>query len=402
MIEKANNKLDDLIEKVSHHSVNKRSSQNLLYHLKYFFGESNNKIHEFTKKTPLFFYSLKRIGYSLLTILMAVIVIYCLFHFVMKDETLIKDLNGVMDKLKLFPGNAKYERIVSSRKKMVGLDGPLLYQIFIYIRNIIPVIPKTVFIQPKLLDTGDLVATPIKTLFFLGLSVTDLPGFHMQTPVQTIFKDAMPSSFKLGFPGVLLSYVFGIPLGIIAGKNKDRKADRLINALCSVFMVIPAVVTITIFYSVSLSIGGSTSWVLGGIETKIYAILCVVIFSFSGITLYTRRLVVDEMTTEYTKFAQSKGLSSRYIFFVHIYRNAFIKMAGSIPATFASTIFGLNILVEGKWGVRGMGSYVSNAINGNDIFVAMGYVVISAVVGVFAGLLGDLLTAALDPRIKFR
>jgi oligopeptide transport system permease protein len=55
---------------------------------------------------------------------------------------------------------------------------------------------------------------------------------------------------------------------------------------------------------------------------------------------------MDEISNDYTSLALAKGLSSRRIYYVHIFRNAGIRILQAIPGVFVATIFGLSILTE--------------------------------------------------------
>jgi oligopeptide transport system permease protein len=60
----------------------------------------------------------------------------------------------------------------------------------------------------------------------------------------------------------------------------------------------------------------------------------------------TRRYVLDETTSDYTSLALAKGLTHRRIYYVHIFRNAGIRIIHAIPAMFVAAVFGLSLLTE--------------------------------------------------------
>gem|GEM_PF-948444 len=77
-----------------------------------------------------------------------------------------------------------------------------------------------------------------------------------------------------------------------------------------------------------------------------FPVIGIVLLIMPMIIVNTRRFVVDEMTADYTKFALSKGLSGKYVFFVHVFRNAGVRLVRDIPIMFIITLFGSSILVE--------------------------------------------------------
>ncbi|AVN64230.1 MULTISPECIES: oligopeptide ABC transporter permease OppB [Mesoplasma] len=391
--------IEELIESVSETVTSSKREKNIFVKSKFYMNNLLEIFYEFKKRYPLLFYSIKRIFFALITMYAAVIVIYCMISFIVKDETYLMDISGMFAKLGIQIGDDKYNTILGTRKKMLGVDGTLLHQILIYLRNITPFIPKTIQTNPTLTETGEIISTPVTKMFYLGLILSGNIK-PVRTPVTEVFSSTMGVSFILGTVATILAYLIGIPLGIYAAIKKDKPQDSLINGISLVIIALPSLVLIKILYEISLKMGGSTQWQLGGIGTKMFPVIGLLLFITPGITITTRRFVVDEMTADYRKFALSKGLDEKYIFFVHVFRNAFIRMVRSIPAVFIASVFGSSLLIERTWNIQGMSNVVINAISASDIFLIMGVVVLSAFASIVSILAGDLLLAILDPRVK--
>ncbi|WP_028124605.1 ABC transporter permease [Mesoplasma melaleucae] len=222
----------------------------------------------------------------------------------------------------------------------------------------------------------------------------------VRSPVTEVFSSTMGVSFIVGTVAKILAYLIGIPLGIFAAIKKDKQQDGLINGLTLVIIALPALVLIKILYEFSLKMGASTQWQLGKIGTKIFPVIDLLLFITPGIIIITRRFVVHEMTSDYRKFALSKGLGEKYIFFVHVFRNSFIRMVRSIPAVFIASVFGSSLLIKRTWNIQGMSNVVISSISASYIFLIMGVVVLSAFASIVSILAGDLLLAILDQRVK--
>ena len=115
--------------------------------------------------------------------------------------------------------------------------------------------------------------------------------------------------------------------------------------------------------------------------------------------LWTRRYVVDQMNSDYVKFAKAKGLNQREIFSRHIFKNAIIPIAQGIPASLAACITGA-IITESIYSVGGMGKMLPNAINqyNNIMIVALAFMF--STVSVLSVLAGDIVLTKVDPRIS--
>ncbi|PPE04751.1 oligopeptide ABC transporter permease [Entomoplasma ellychniae] len=392
--------LENLIEKVSDNPLNKKSSHKILYQINHGFQESVLILDEFCKKHSLLTYSLKRIFFALITIYLAIIVVFWMISFVVKDEVLIADLSSKFAKMGIERGDTRYNKILENRKEALGVSGPLIYQILNYLKNVTPLFPKTVQTSPILNDiTGNIETTPVVKWFYLGLALkpTNKPIF---TPVSEIFSSGMKISFVVGFIGTSFGYILGIPLGVYAAIKKDKTADNVINWYSLIMFALPTLVTIKVFYEISMGLGSHTSWTTGGLYTRMFPILAIILLMVPGVAFMTRRYVVDEMNADYTRFATAKGMGEKYVFFVHVFRNSFIRMVRGMPGAFIFTIFGTSLLIERTWNIQGMTYFVIGAMGSKDLFTVMGFVVISSFLGIFANLIGDLLLAILDPRVK--
>ena len=115
---------------------------------------------------------------------------------------------------------------------------------------------------------------------------------------------------------------------------------------------------------------------------------------------WLRRYMIDQMNSDYVKFARSGGLSEREIFSRHILKNAAIPIIHGIPAAVLGSIIGA-IITERVYVVPGAGNLLTKAINANDNGVIVGLTLFYAVLSVTSIILGDVLMSMIDPRINF-
>jgi len=80
-------------------------------------------------------------------------------------------------------------------------------------------------------------------------------------------------------------------------------------------------------------------------------------------------------------------------------RNAFVPMAQNLPANILYTISG-SLYVESLFSIPGMGGLLIAAIQKQDNPLVQALVLIYSSIGILGLLLGDLLMALCDPRIK--
>lgn len=399
-----NTKISNLFDEVSLDNQVSGGAKFAWEKTKYGFSKFNQSRIEFLNRTPLVSYSIKRILYAIITLYLAMIVMYALLRIVTPDSVYISDIN--LDKAGIKPGTEMYYALIANRKQLLGVDGSLISQIFKYLNNITPLWRKTILIDPTFVineatNTLEITGTEIKMWMYLGVIFGKTTAIPLGTLVQDAFAEAIPVSFKIGAIAVGLSYIIGMPLGILAAKYKEKWQDNSINGINLILLAIPSLVIIKILYEFSIYYMNAGALYEGAsLYTKMFPVIGVMLLVMPTIIVTTRRYVIDEMTADYTKFAMSKGLSSTYVFYVHVFRNAFIRMVKNIPEIFILTLFGSSILVEQHWTVPGMSKFILAGVKDRDTFVVLGYIYVSAGVGIFANLIGDLALAVLDPRVK--
>ena len=110
--------------------------------------------------------------------------------------------------------------------------------------------------------------------------------------------------------------------------------------------------------------------------------------------------MIDQMNSDYVRFARSGGLSEQEIFSKHILKNAIIPIVHGIPGTILFAMTGA-IITERVYVVPGAGNMLTKAINAYDNGVIVGMTLFYAVLSVVSIILGDVLMSMVDPRISF-
>ena len=135
------------------------------------------------------------------------------------------------------------------------------------------------------------------------------------------------------------------------------------------------------------------------VSTWILPIICLSLGNIANYAMWMRRYMVDQLNSDYVKLAMAKGVSRRDIMYKHVFRNAFVPMVQLLPSSLLLTIMG-SIYVESLFSIPGMGGLLIDVIKRQDNTMVQALVLIYACMGILGLLLGDLLMAVVDPRIK--
>ncbi len=243
----------------------------------------------------------------------------------------------------------------------------------------------------------------------MGLSL-----LYRQSVAEVIGQKLANSLLLLAFAWAVSGLV-GFALGILAGINRDKAADRIIKGyalltastplfwLALLFLLVFSVLLGWFPIGLSVPIGMDADSVVLADRLK-HAFLPALVLSITGISsvaLHTREKIIDVMESEYVLFALVRGEKKLQILKNHGLRNILLP---AITLQFASIgeIFGGSVLVEQVFSYPGLGQAAVTAGLGGDVPLLMGITVISAAL-VFAGnLTANILYGVVDPRIRRR
>lgn len=303
-------------------------------------------------------YLLRRIGEALIVLVIVVLVVFCLLR--------LMPLEGYFDESIDILTEAQIEQTLRN----LGLLDPLHIQLKNFIVNLMH---------------GD-----------LGVSIT----YRKNVPIVDILADKIPYSLAFGLGAFLLSYIIGLPAGILMALYKGKWFDSIGTAYIVVINALPAAVYL-LFIQIYVTEICSLPMLFKE-DNPISWILPLICMSLSGIAaraMWIRRYMVDQLSTDYIKLAKAKGLGSKAIMFKHVFRNAFVPMTQNIPVNLLMLIGG-SIYVESLFSIPGMGGLLITAIQKQDNTLVQAIVLIYSTIGVFGMIVGDVLMSVTDPRIK--
>ena len=120
---------------------------------------------------------------------------------------------------------------------------------------------------------------------------------------------------------------------------------------------------------------------------------------FAAWSRFQRAATLDGLESDHARLARATGASSRRVLVRHVLRNALVPLT-TVVAVDLSLVFGGAILIEKVFAWQGMGSLLVEAVSERDPNLVMGWLMVTGVVVVGCNLAADLISAALDPRVR--
>ena len=245
-------------------------------------------------------------------------------------------------------------------------------------------------------------------------------SFATRRPVGRVLREALPVSLWLGGGSLLLTFLIGVPVGILQAARRGRAVDRALTVAATLVYAAPsywlALALVAVFTY------GAATWGLpaamrlpafgmrspgielhGGafvVDLARHSVLPLTILAAigaAGVARYARTSVADVLAQEWVRTARAKGSSARRVYLRHVLANilpAMVVLAAlSLPGVVAGSIF-----VESVFAWPGMGRLMVTAIAARDYPVVLGATVWYAALVIFANLAADVALPLLDPR----
>ncbi len=232
--------------------------------------------------------------------------------------------------------------------------------------------------------------------------------------VSQKLKERIPNTLLLTTIVILLTWLVGVPLGIIAAVNWKTPFDRVLTVLTSIGMAIPS-----FFFAVLLLIFAvKTGWFpIGGLTSPNFAqmnllakifdlahhlvlpVFVLFTISLAGLQRQMRANMLDVLDSDYVKFARAKGLSEFSVVYKHALRNAVNPMITLLGFEFAGLLSGA-ALTEYVFQYPGLGRLILEAVMKSDINLVMASLMMGAIMLILGNLIADILLIITDPRIR--
>ena len=261
---------------------------------------------------------------------------------------------------------------------------------------------------PALIGTDEYVETAVNfhsltynTGTLSEIEKTQFPDNYTVYTYRRAGLSMIENSFVIGLIATLIAYILGLPLGMLMARRKDKLADKLGNGYIIFIMAVPSLAYIFMFAAVGTTLF-HLPYKFANAEVAILAYILPTISlalpSIGNLMKWMRRYMIDQMNSDYVKFARAEGLSEREIFNIHISKNAMIYLVHGIPAEILGCLTGA-IITERVYSVPGVGNLLTTAINAHDNGIIVACTVFYTALSIISLILGDLLLATYDPRI---
>jgi peptide/nickel transport system permease protein len=238
--------------------------------------------------------------------------------------------------------------------------------------------------------------------YFGGLLHGDLGrSFRTDRPVLDMILDRYPATIKLALASMLVAIGIALPLGVVAGTNKNGISDNIASFVALLGISLPTfVIGPFLVYIFAIKLG----WLRPGgslyPEDIIMPAVTLGAALSAILTRMVRSSVIEELGEDYVRTARAKGLSERKVVYKHVLKNGLIPVVTILGLQLGVLLAGA-IITERIFSWQGLGLLLlEDGIAKRDYRLVQGCVLVISVTYILANSLTDLVYRRLDPRIR--
>lgn len=240
-------------------------------------------------------------------------------------------------------------------------------------------------------------------------------SFSFHVPVLWLINSRLLNTLLLNVVALVIAWIIAVPIGIHAATRQYSATDNALSLIAYIGISTPTFFSglLLLFFAFKtgwLPIGGMTSldynlypWWGKVLDVARHLIIPAAVLAFltvAGLMRQMRANLLEVLRQDYVRTAWAKGLANRVVIYKHAVRNAINPLI---------TLFGLELggllggsaILENVVGWPGLGQLILDAVTRKDLYVVMGSLVIGSVTLVLGNLVGDILLAVSDPRIRY-
>jgi peptide/nickel transport system permease protein len=217
-------------------------------------------------------------------------------------------------------------------------------------------------------------------------------------------KTRMGVSLQLALPLFILQMIASVAFSLLLVFFRHSRIDFwgvvvcvLMLSISSLFYIIVGQLT----FSRVLHLVPMSGWA-GGLDAVKFLMLPIglaLLSRLGGEARLYRAMFLEEIGKDYVRTARAKGLSEAVVLFRHVLKNALIPIITS-AGSYLPYVFLGSLVFESFFGIPGLGTFVVEAITGQDFAIVRSMVFLGAALYIASNVVIDLAYTWADPRVR--
>lgn len=262
---------------------------------------------------------------------------------------------------------------------------------------------------------------PFIVQYFIWIGKIVLQGdfgnsFKFQRPVVDLLSERIPRTIALSLASIFFTWLIAIPIGILSALKKYTFWDYFFTFLSFLGLSIPAfLLALVLLFFVFTRTGymatglfspdfrdapWSIAKFLDMMKNVWLPLLVLSVTGSAGLIRILRASLLDELKKQYVTTARAKGLPEWRVILQYPIRIAINPIISTIGWMLPGVVGG-ELVVSKVLNIPTVGPMMLDAVLGQDMYLAGGFVLILTSLTIVGTLVSDILLAWADPRIRF-
>jgi peptide/nickel transport system permease protein len=235
-------------------------------------------------------------------------------------------------------------------------------------------------------------------------------SFFRGESVGDIIRHRGPISAQIGLMSVVISWVIGLPVGILSAFRPNSLGDHVARSVSILFLAIPGfwlgmliVLALLFWFNYKAPLLVVQLWEDPWLNFQLVVGPTMVLGLGQGayIARMSRSCLLDVLPEDYVRTARAKGVIEWRVVIRHALPNALLPVI-TLSGILMGFVLGGSVAVERAFGVPGLGRTLVTAVIERDIIVVQNLVFLYGVIFIMINVLVDLSYVWLDPRIRYQ
>jgi peptide/nickel transport system permease protein len=234
-------------------------------------------------------------------------------------------------------------------------------------------------------------------------------SFWRKEPIRDLILRRAPISGQIALMAIVISWLVGIPVGIVSAIWRNSIPDYLTRVFVIFFVAVPAfwvalvvvLVGVLVFtWRPPIAIVYFWDDPLTNLQITLGPALVLGIGVAAITARMTRSAMLEVLHEDYVRTARAKGLRETLVVLRHVLRNALLPVV-TVSGLALGGLLGGSVAVERAFLVPGLGTALVFAVGERDWMMIQNLVLLYAVVFAVVNLVIDMTYCLLDPRIRY-
>jgi len=234
-----------------------------------------------------------------------------------------------------------------------------------------------------------------------------------------LIAERIPVTMTLNILAQILIFTIAIPIGLASARHQGKWFDRISSFVLVGFWSIPGILAGSLLIQFLGQGGLGVSWFpLSGLHTFDYEklpwfdqikdllwhatlpVVCLVYGGLAYLSKMGRASLLENLRADYVRTARAKGLPEERVIYHHALRNSLLPMITTLVGVVPGLIGG-SVIIETIFSIPGTGLLLVGASQSYDLALIMTETLLYGVLTLVFLLIGDLLYAWADPRVRY-